>query len=274
MSSTNYFTHSPGQTLCYHLESKGDICLVFLHGMGGSSISWTPIVNYFNRRNFSTLTIDLLGHGYSDRPHSVDAYSITNQAHLVAALIASLKLKKIVLIGHCLGGMVALTLAGLYPNLLTALIVIDTSPTLPWITRTLLGFPPLKLWLTHIQHRLPNPYLRHEADYHPFIGSSDYSPRRIFSDVIHTSLKSYLASCNALVGYDATTLLDHISIPTLVIVGEKDSVFPPSVSKSIHQRLSSSSLKTIPGANHIIIVNNPQIVSRSILKFLDKLALS
>ena len=70
---------------------------------------------------------------------------------------------------------------------------------------------------------------------------------------------------------DAKQLLDKISVPTLVLEGEEDSIFPPDIAEYIHKRIKKSQLEFIPNANHILVLNNPKELEKGIQSFLEKI---
>ena len=106
--------------------------LVMLHGLGSSASSWYPRAAHHPRlREHRCLLVDFLGYGYSDRPHSYD-YSMESQAENVASLLDHLDLSHCVVIGHSMGGSIAILLADSRPDLVSHLIVaegnLDSGP--------------------------------------------------------------------------------------------------------------------------------------------------
>jgi pimeloyl-ACP methyl ester carboxylesterase len=72
------------------------------------------------------VAVDLLGHGGSEKPES--GYEVTNQADLVAQALGRLGVRDATVVGHSLGGAVAVALAERSPKLVNRLVIIDTSP--------------------------------------------------------------------------------------------------------------------------------------------------
>jgi pyruvate dehydrogenase E2 component (dihydrolipoamide acetyltransferase) len=83
--------------------------LVFLHGLGGSQSTWQVVLGDLVDHH-RTISIDLPGHGASDKSPDAD-YSVDGLATAVSAALATLKLDRPVLVGHSLGGAVALRIA-------------------------------------------------------------------------------------------------------------------------------------------------------------------
>lgn len=112
--------------------------LVFLHGLGGSLTTWTNLMPAFADR-YRVAAIDLPGHGGSDKtdPATTD-YSLAALATAVGEAIAGAGLAPAVLIGHSLGGAVALQIALDRPKLVRGLILIDSAGLGPDISPKLL----------------------------------------------------------------------------------------------------------------------------------------
>jgi pimeloyl-ACP methyl ester carboxylesterase len=101
--------------------------LVFLHGLGSSSIadfSKTVMNNVSKKRR--CILIDLPGHGFSDKPKNF-GYSLYDHAEAVAALLDNLKIKKSILIGHSLGGNIAIALTQKRPDLVSKLVILEPN---------------------------------------------------------------------------------------------------------------------------------------------------
>jgi pimeloyl-ACP methyl ester carboxylesterase len=98
--------------------------LVILHGLFGLSDNWAGLSKFFAEQ-FDTILVDLRNHGQS--PHnSVFNYEV--MAADVAALIQKLELPKVFLIGHSMGGKVAMVLALQSPELIDKLFIADIGP--------------------------------------------------------------------------------------------------------------------------------------------------
>ncbi len=111
------------------------------------------------------------------------------------------------------------------------------------------------------------------VNYQKFFGSTDYDIKRIAADILHTSLRSYFFALKELVGYDATDFLRKILVPTLIIEGSNDSIFPPDTAKALQSRIKTSYLDIIEGGNHLVNINKPKDVNQEIEHFLKKLKL-
>ncbi|OPZ99178.1 MAG: 4,5:9,10-diseco-3-hydroxy-5,9,17-trioxoandrosta-1(10),2-diene-4-oate hydrolase [Bacteroidetes bacterium ADurb.Bin408] len=107
----------------YTVAGKGP-CIVLLHGFTEDASIWDNYTNTL-KENFTVLTPDLPGHGLSETwetPHTME-----KQAELLKNLLDNLNIKTIVLIGHSMGGYVALAFAEAYPQYLKGLCLFHSS---------------------------------------------------------------------------------------------------------------------------------------------------
>lgn len=113
----------------YFLEAgpKSDRPIVFIHGLGGALSSWQLVMGGLADRHRMT-SVDLPGHGNSSKtpPDSAD-YSVAGLANDIATALGVGKRKPSVIVGHSLGGAVALKLALDHPELVAGLVLIDSA---------------------------------------------------------------------------------------------------------------------------------------------------
>jgi pimeloyl-ACP methyl ester carboxylesterase len=101
--------------------------LVFLHGLGSSSIAdFTEVVTLEVLGARRSLLIDLLGFGYSDRPIDF-GYTLNDHAEVVARVLTRLAIDSAVIVGHSMGGSVAIALAHSHPELVSRLILLESN---------------------------------------------------------------------------------------------------------------------------------------------------
>lgn len=245
--------------------------LIFLHGLGGDLATWCEEKRYFNKLGYKTITVDLRGHGLSERKDDVKFYKLDYFVEDIVNLIEHEKINKPVIIGHCFGGMIAMTLACKYPKIAEALVLIDTGYKSPKISRLISNNHALKELFILIMKLAPKFYFKGHANNKNFLDSADYDWKRILSDIIHVSLKSYMMISKNLWDYNIIDILESIKIPTLIVEGLRDSIFPPDIAKKIHKRIIKSDLFLIRNANHILVTNNPKDLNLAIGDYLSKL---
>ena len=125
---SEHHTTAAGVRLAYTVHGSPDAPpVVLLHGLGDRGTSWAPVHARFAER-FRVITVDLRGHGDSDRPGT---YSLQLMCDDVADLLDHLGSRRVTVIGHSMGGMVAYLLAVRRADQIDRLVVEDAPPPYP-----------------------------------------------------------------------------------------------------------------------------------------------
>jgi pimeloyl-ACP methyl ester carboxylesterase len=117
-----------GVRLCYDEAGSGGPPLLFVHGWCCDHTYFAPQFEHF-RRTHRVIAVDLRGHGASDKP--VQEYDMAAFADDVVWVCRQLRLEKPVVVGHSMGGLVAMVLAGRFPDVPAAAACIDSPVLLP-----------------------------------------------------------------------------------------------------------------------------------------------
>ena len=242
--------------------------LVFLHGMGGSLTAFDPIRRLLEAEGYSTLAIDIRGQGHSGRPVDKSKYTLDCLASDVISVLETEKVENFTLIGHCFGGIVSMAVTQKIQDRIKKLILIDTNYKAPIWASILSKLPGFTLLLSIIATRMPKGYLKDTIDYQKFSGGGDYNIPRIISDITHTSLRTYLLLSQTLLQLDMRPVLKEFSLPTLIIQGEKDTVYSPNIAKKLHELIPQSELIQVKDANHILVITNYKEVFTVISSYL------
>lgn len=104
---------------------KGGVPVVFVHASCGNATHWEAQLAHV-RRHRRAVALDLRGHGRS-APPPADAISIEDFARDVAAVVEGLGLERFVLVGHSMGGAVCVAYAGLHPDRVAGLFLLDPA---------------------------------------------------------------------------------------------------------------------------------------------------
>lgn len=260
-------TTSDHQKIYYEIDPKGQDCIVFLHGLGGNLSAWKPTRDILQSKGFKTLAIDLRGQGKSSRPNIKTQYSFERLAKDVREVLDYEKVKKCILVGHCYGGVVSIYLASLHPLLIEKLILINTTYKKPFESN-LLSNKISRNVINAFAKVLPSSWSKGEVNFEEYKGTTDHDPKRICSDILHTSSKSYMYLLNRILNLNAKNKLSIIQCPTLVVSGSNDTVYPTKISKDIARLIKSAKLVVVEGENHIIVINNPSKTAELIEKFI------
>ena len=109
--------------ISYTDSGKGSV-IVFLHGFLENKAMWNHFVREYETK-YRVITIDLLGHGESECLGYV--HLMEDNAKVVHTILANLRIRKSILVGHSMGGYVALAFAELFPDNVRSLILINSS---------------------------------------------------------------------------------------------------------------------------------------------------
>ena len=109
-------------TIAYDMAGSGDTTILFVHGWAINRSFWQPQVDAFAQR-YTVVAIDLGGHGESG--HNRNSWNINDFANDVSAVIDTLQLKKVILVGHSMAGDIVVETALARPNDIIGVIGID-----------------------------------------------------------------------------------------------------------------------------------------------------
>lgn len=254
--------------------------MLFLHGFGASSYSWNRIVPELSQAN-RVILIDLKGHGASPKPLD-NAYSLHDQADLVVEFMKEHDLNDLTLVGHSMGGgvalLVALKLAEKNASRISSLILIDTvaySQSLPGFIRILklpiLGPLATTFTPTNLQVRL-------------ILELAYFDDTKITDEIVAAyaaplrlpgSKHALIEAAKQIVPMDIENITPRyptIKVPTLIIWGSHDEVVPVDIGKRLHQALPNSRLAIIEKTGHIPQEETPDKVLSEISDFLQNIA--
>jgi pimeloyl-ACP methyl ester carboxylesterase len=116
MAESDGFFHYRGHRIAYDVHGEGDRALVLIHGLLMNRRMYDRLAPEMAARGNRVITVDLLGHGDSDKPDDMRIYSMGSLANQAAALVDHLGLRAPVVGGTSLGANVALELAVHHPE--------------------------------------------------------------------------------------------------------------------------------------------------------------
>lgn len=244
--------------------------MVFVHGLSGSSSAWIPYEKKFGKK-FNLLFFDLRGHGKSTKKKTIDYYKLEEISGDIAVLAAKFCLKKFILVGHSLGAILAMDFAQKNKGAVSRLVLLAPNyrANKTWrakIVNSLLIFAGI-IDLMPFEERIGV-----HIDYRRFVGAGDWNLKRISADLKNTSLRVYCHCLRQAKKMDGEKILANLNMPTLILHGGKDAIFPCSDSARLAKKIPNVCLKILPGANHILVINNFEEVADEIEKFIKPAA--
>jgi pimeloyl-ACP methyl ester carboxylesterase len=258
----------------------GDLEVVEEGPRSGSPIvlihCFTCAINYWNKvipalaRRHRVVAIDLLGHGGSEKPRS--GYSVSNQADLVAQALAKLGVSDAEVVGHSLGGAVAVALAQQSPALVNRVFIVDTPPThedgdLGLVAK--LGFAPV----------IGEAFWRIKPDFAVRKGlevafaPGFKVPDEFVEDVDRMTFSAYDDSPTAFDDYTKEEPLDRrmaeTGKPLMVIMGAEEQIIDEPAKRLAEYRAAVPGTRTklISGAGHSPNVEKPAETAALVLGF-------
>lgn len=263
---TEYYLPERGIAYRANTLLPGRTTLVFIHGLSGSLSAWYPFEKLFS--GYNVVTFDLRGHGRSVRPASYRAYALPEFAEDLHELLAHLRIERAVLISHSYGSLVALEYLHAHPEKVRALVLVSPGAFLDRDYRfgILYGIGRALLPLLRL---LPfRRSTRGRNDYSKFSFTSDWDLRRIIPDISLTTVHSYLYSLLQARAKRYDRLWGSVRVPTLIVHGSQDGIVPYKHAEALAGTIRDATLVTLPGAEHITVINNIPEVSAAIRSFL------
>lgn len=244
--------------------------VLLLHGFGGWTFSWRKTLPAL-LDHWEAHAIDLRGFGLSEKPLA-DVYDTEAQAALVAAYIERYIGRPAALIGHSLGGLIALATAIRFPERVQALVLVAAAgrrlPLPPrWVVR-LLALPLLGGALMRLCVSSPRALRR-------LLALVYADPGRITPETVQGYARPLRARrahrvLARMLNSRLVPRLDlaAVRVPTLIIWGERDRVIPPAVGKTYAAAIRGARLVTLPEIGHAPAEEAPDRFNAILKEFL------
>jgi 3-oxoadipate enol-lactonase len=222
----------------------------------------------------TVVTFDHRGHGESDKPATVEAYTLDRLVADTLAVVDALGFERFTLLGHSMGGMVARRLALQWPERVGALVLMDTSPGMPPSID-----PDLAEAAAALALEGDMTLLRAVLDEADTLGSAaDQRVRRERAGYVEFCERkwaqitpaSYAGLLRAIVHQDDQLAeMTSIVCPTLVLVGAEDTHFVPAA-HAMAATLPDARLVVVPDAGHSPQFENPDAYFDALDEFLSE----
>ena len=245
-----------GVKIYYEVHGDGPP-LILTHGYSSTSAMWQGQVAALSKQH-KLVQWDMRGHGQSDYPEDPAAYSEALTVGDIAALLDEVGAKTAIVGGLSLGGYISLAFYRAHPELVAALLIIDTGP----------GFKKddaREAW----NRRAFDTAERFEREGLAVLQSAS----RERSTVSHRDATGLArAARGMLTQRDARVieLLPDIKVPSLIVVGADDTPFL-AASDYMAAKIPGAKKVVIPAAGHAVNIDQPQVFIDAVLPFLDSL---
>jgi pimeloyl-ACP methyl ester carboxylesterase len=261
--------------------------IILTHGWGLHGAEWNCLVRELSDR-FRVVVWDEPGLGKSTRPWNRD-YSLENLARCLEVVLQTVEGKPAVLAGHSIGGMITLTFCRLFPAALgsrvSGLILTNTTPTDPVKTTsggslcTPLETPLLKplmyltialsplFWvLNWLSYRNGSAHLSTMRS--SFAGTETWEQIEFATHFqVEASPAVIARGMLGMMKYDARATLAEISVPTLIVAGDRDSTTKPEASMEMQKRIPNSRLIVLSPARHLGLIEHEEAYEDHVRQF-------
>jgi pimeloyl-ACP methyl ester carboxylesterase len=264
-----YTTAPDGTRLHYEVHGSGEPVLLVM-GLGSNAYGWYRAIPWLSER-YQAIAFDNRGTGRSEVPPG--PYSIAQMAADAAAVLDAAGHDRAHVVGASLGGMIAQRFALTYPRRLRSLVLVCTTPGGPNAARA-----SSEVMQAMVQGgEDPATLYRRNAWFLYGEDTRRHHPERIEEDLeqrarIPTPPAGYLGQLQAAMGHDTWTELPSIAAPTLVVHGDADLLIPTDSGRLLAGRIPGAELVLVPGAGHMLQSDAGDVVRKTVLAFLTRVA--
>ncbi|MEM1138759.1 MAG: alpha/beta fold hydrolase [Pseudomonadota bacterium] len=254
--------------LSFEDTETGTKALVFVHGIMMSKAVWHEQVAHFSSR-YRVITLDLYGFGDSTGDFRDSSYE--DHARDIRHLLDERGISDVTFIGWSLGGSVGLAYATAYPDALSRLILVDSTPKLirsddfphaidPEAASALLHLlntDPAKGCAAFVDMQLPE--------------ASCDRQRALLNDIVQQADREVsLAHFHSSAQRDLRDHLPRVTSPTSILCGELDAVCPPGASAFMRNHIKNAELRVLHGLGHAPFLTDPAAFNLALSTFLDR----
>ncbi|MBR28979.1 MAG: 3-oxoadipate enol-lactonase [Rhodobacteraceae bacterium] len=243
---------------------RGGTPVVFSNSLGTDFRIWDDMIARLGPR-LRIIRYDTRGHGLSDTPS--DACTVEELADDLAALLDHLEVTRAVIVGLSIGGLVAQALAARRPDLVRALVLMDTAARI--------GEP--MSWESRIaQVEAEGVASIADGVISKWFSAGFRAHRRTElaawrAMLSRTESRGYAACCRALRDADLRESTARISVPVLAICGDEDGATPPAVVEATADLIAGARFELVREAGHLPCIEHPNTCAAMLTAFLSEI---
>lgn len=229
--------------LYFRVVGRGEP-LVLIHGYGVSGHVWYRVLPYLARQH-EVFIVDLPGYG---RSKTSGVWHLREMAPVLDQWLQKLQLPPVALIGHSMGGAIAIHLVAHAPERIDRLVLVNAA-----------GIPlqaPLPVLATRSLHSI-------------FQTGNGSLPLPMIRDILQPRFQLLWQTAQEMKRSDFRAELAQISVPTLIIWGERDVMLPIALGYSLKEALPHATFITMPHCGHRPMLAQPALFSKQVMTFLQ-----
>lgn len=237
--------------------------VLMLHGVTDSKHSWSSVAPYLNDQ-YRVYAPTFRGHGDSSKP--AGGYQIATLAEDMITFMNRLKIDQAVVVGHSMGSFVAHQMASVYPERVSKLVLIGSTPTFvgnavgEYLWDEAIGkadfVDPVTPEFIRDWQTGPNPV--EEAFFNTVLSETAKVPARVWKLAFRTLLSD-----------DHSRFLKDVQAPTLILWGTADPLMDAATQTALQQAIPNTTFKQYQGAGHNTHWEQPYNVATDILNFIQ-----
>ncbi|HEX9439513.1 MAG TPA: alpha/beta hydrolase [Roseiflexaceae bacterium] len=236
--------------------------VVFLHGWLGSWRYWFPTMERV-AENFRTYSFDFWGFGESRRKSTYE--SIQNYSDQVIRFLDELGIDRCLLVGHSMGGMVAVKTAINHPKRISRVAAVGApivGDSLSWLLK-LIDRPIMADAFARV------PWFRRYM-FHRFLGeTTDPAVEEILDDSVKSSSTTLRNAVGSMWRTDLRPELSRLSVPTLIVHGGRDEIVQPNQA-DLFDDIPVAEVVVMPESRHFPFLDEPEVFNDILIRFLKQ----
>lgn len=259
------FLMASGTALHLCDSEKGERCVVLLHGYLESMLVWEEFIPLLYKE-VRVITLDLPGHGISEVKGEI--HTMEYLADTVKGALDALGVERCTLVGHSMGGYVALAFAERHPERLDGLVLLSSTPNPDTEKKREDRLREIALVKAGKKEAL--------AQVAPQAGFAAENRQRMREHIEELKEQVFLTEEEGIVALlngmrerpDRHAVLEQLSCPLLFILGKKDDYIPLEVAEEMVKQHPKAQVVWLENAGHMGFLEEPQRVAESLLRFL------
>lgn len=260
-------------------EGKSDQVIVLIHGLGTNMKCWIKNIPALSQK-YRVIAVDLVGYGKSDKGYY--PYSMPFHATVIAELLDAMNIEKATLVGHSMGGQIAMTTALNYPDHVDKLVLISpagfekfTDGEGAWMKKAVTPEAVHDTQIRTIDINLKSNFYKTPKDADFFVTERiQMRGAKDFDEYCYAVSKNVAA----MIDYPVWDNLENIKHKTLIIFGENDGLIPNpylhggktvDVAKIGQSKIPNNQLIMIPKCGHLVPFEKFELVNEAIARFME-----
>lgn len=280
---TGYFKSFDGTEIYYEVHGEGQP-LILNYGIGCLINHWHHQIRYFSKK-YQVIAYDYRAHHLSGIPENKNHLNIDSMAKDMKALCDHLEISQATFVGHSFGVQLLVRAYDMFPELFKNMIFIngfvqnplagmfgnDLALSFFHLFKSGYGLLPetsTQLWKLAIENPIAIKLSALAGGFN--LKLTSLKDIEIYArGVASLDLDAFIRLFESMLNYDGKTVLESVTIPTLIIAGQNDTVTPLKHPQEMHQLIANSSFQLVPMGSHCSQLDMPDLVNLRMDQFLS-----